>query len=51
MASHMVSAFSRRKRYDETRENLAKAQLEMIVSGKDGYSENVYEIASKSLAV
>ncbi|KAL8263843.1 hypothetical protein R6Q59_021973 [Mikania micrantha] len=51
MASHMVSAFSRWKRYDETRQNLAKAQLEMIVSGKDGFSENVYEIASKSLAV
>lgn len=87
----MVSAFSRWKRYDETRQNLAKvrklrkaiplsinmddqvhvlpkfvclpmnltipnlaiaykqAQLEMIVAC-NGLSENVYEIASKSLA-
>ncbi|XP_076945452.1 puromycin-sensitive aminopeptidase-like [Bidens hawaiensis] len=50
VASRMVSAFSRWKRYDETRQNLAKAQLEMIVSA-NGLSENVYEIASKSLAV
>ncbi|CAN0841278.1 Puromycin-sensitive aminopeptidase [Linum grandiflorum] len=50
VASRMVSAFSRWKRYDETRQNLAKAQLEMIVSA-NGLSENVFEIASKSLAV
>ncbi|KAK1430614.1 hypothetical protein QVD17_13477 [Tagetes erecta] len=50
VASRMVSAFSRWKRYDETRQNLAKAQLERIVSA-NGLSENVYEIASKSLAV
>ncbi|KAI4338679.1 hypothetical protein MLD38_023705 [Melastoma candidum] len=49
VASRMVSAFSRWKRYDETRQKLAKAQLEMIVS-VNGLSENVYEIASKSLA-
>ncbi|XP_006659709.1 puromycin-sensitive aminopeptidase isoform X2 [Oryza brachyantha] len=49
VASRMVSAFSRWKRYDETRQALAKAQLEMIVSS-NGLSENVYEIASKSLA-
>ncbi|KAJ7010631.1 puromycin-sensitive aminopeptidase-like isoform X1 [Populus alba x Populus x berolinensis] len=49
VASHRVSAFSRWKRYDETRQNLAKAQLEMIVSA-NGLSENVFEIASKSLA-
>ncbi|XP_071918367.1 puromycin-sensitive aminopeptidase-like [Coffea arabica] len=49
VASRMVSAFSRWKRYDETRQNLAKAQLEMILSS-NGLSENVYEIASKSLA-
>ncbi|KAM0030085.1 putative cytosol alanyl aminopeptidase [Helianthus debilis subsp. tardiflorus] len=49
VASGMVTAFSRWKRYDETRQNLAKAQLEMIVS-VNGLSENVYEIASKSLA-
>ncbi|PWA87763.1 peptidase M1 family protein [Artemisia annua] len=50
VASRMVSAFSRWKRYDESRQNLAKAQLEMIVSA-NGLSENVYEIATKSLAV
>ncbi|KAL3645674.1 Puromycin-sensitive aminopeptidase [Castilleja foliolosa] len=48
VASHMVSAFSRWKRYDETRQNLAKAQLEMILA-TNGISENVFEIASKSL--
>lgn len=49
VASRMVSAFSRWKRYDETRQNLAKAQLEMILSSNE-LSENVFEIASKSLA-
>ncbi|KNA03949.1 hypothetical protein SOVF_204310 [Spinacia oleracea] len=49
VASRMVSAFSRWKRYDETRQNLAKAQLEKIMSA-NGLSENVFEIASKSLA-
>ncbi|XP_021754185.1 puromycin-sensitive aminopeptidase-like isoform X1 [Chenopodium quinoa] len=49
VASRMVSAFSRWKRYDETRQILAKAQLEKIMSA-NGLSENVYEIASKSLA-
>lgn len=49
VASRMVSAFSRWRRYDETRQNLAKAQLEMIMS-TNGLSENVFEIASKSLA-
>ncbi|KAA8520842.1 hypothetical protein F0562_011515 [Nyssa sinensis] len=49
VASRMVSAFSRWRRYDETRQSLAKAQLEMILSS-NGLSENVFEIASKSLA-
>lgn len=49
VASRMVSAFSRWKRYDQDRQALAKAQLELIVSA-NGLSENVYEIASKSLA-
>ncbi|XP_030530335.1 puromycin-sensitive aminopeptidase isoform X2 [Rhodamnia argentea] len=48
VASRMVSAFSRWRRYDGTRQNLAKAQLEMIMS-TNGLSENVFEIASKSL--
>ncbi|XP_030480896.1 puromycin-sensitive aminopeptidase [Cannabis sativa] len=49
VASRMVSAFSRWRRYDETRQNHAKAQLEKIMS-TNGLSENVFEIASKSLA-
>ncbi|KAI5655461.1 hypothetical protein M9H77_32648 [Catharanthus roseus] len=49
VASRMVSAFSRWKRYDETRQSLAKEQLEMILAC-NGLSENVFEIASKSLA-
>ncbi|KAF3448585.1 hypothetical protein FNV43_RR09298 [Rhamnella rubrinervis] len=50
VASRMVSAFSRWRRFDETRQNLAKAKLEKIMS-TNGLSENVFEIASKSLAV
>ncbi|KAK4278263.1 hypothetical protein QN277_016130 [Acacia crassicarpa] len=50
VASQMVSAFSRWKHYDENRQKLAKAQLELIMSA-NGLSEDVYEIASKSLAV
>ncbi|WCJ26310.1 Puromycin-sensitive aminopeptidase [Euphorbia peplus] len=49
MASGMMTAFSRWKRYDEPRQALAKAQLEKIIS-VNGLSENVFEIASKSLA-
>ncbi|XVF13099.1 hypothetical protein REPUB_Repub08aG0178800 [Reevesia pubescens] len=49
VASRMVSAFSRWRRFDESRQKLAKAQLEMIMS-VNGLSENVFEIASKSLA-
>ncbi|KAJ1411798.1 Peptidase M1, alanyl aminopeptidase [Sesbania bispinosa] len=49
VASRMVSAFSRWRRYDENRQKLAKAQLEKIMSA-NGLSENVFEIASKSLA-
>ncbi|KAF9600926.1 hypothetical protein IFM89_014053 [Coptis chinensis] len=49
VASRMVSAFSRWRRYDETRQALAKEQLEMIASA-NGLSANVFEISSKSLA-
>ncbi|KAJ8768514.1 hypothetical protein K2173_022609 [Erythroxylum novogranatense] len=49
VASRIVSAFSRWRRYDEMRQKLGKAQLEMIIS-TNGLSENVFEIASKSLA-
>ncbi|KAL9242811.1 hypothetical protein vseg_016775 [Gypsophila vaccaria] len=49
VASRMVSSLSRWKRFDETRQTLAKAELEKIMSC-NGLSENVFEIASKSLA-
>ncbi|EPS66206.1 hypothetical protein M569_08571, partial [Genlisea aurea] len=49
VASRMVSALSRWRRFDEDRQKLAKAQLEIIL-GANGLSENVFEIASKSLA-
>lgn len=49
VASRNISVFSRWKRFDEGRQTLAKAQLERILSS-NGLSENVYEIASKSLA-
>ncbi|XP_058082015.1 puromycin-sensitive aminopeptidase [Magnolia sinica] len=49
VAARMVSAFSRWKRYDETRQAHAKGQLEKIMSA-NGLSENVFEIVSKSLA-
>ncbi|XP_024543844.1 puromycin-sensitive aminopeptidase isoform X1 [Selaginella moellendorffii] len=49
VASRMVSSLSRWKRFDEGRQSLAKAQLERIAK-TDGLSENVFEIASKSLA-
>ncbi len=44
----MVSAFTTWKQYDAERQAMMKAQLERIVATK-GLSENVFEIASKSL--
>ncbi|KAI3855573.1 hypothetical protein MKX03_006611 [Papaver bracteatum] len=49
VASRMVTSFSGWRHYDETRQALAKAQLEMILS-TNGISENLFEIASKCLA-
>ncbi|XP_024366624.1 puromycin-sensitive aminopeptidase isoform X1 [Physcomitrium patens] len=49
VASRMISAFTRWRRFDEERQALTKAQLERIKS-QDGLSDNVFEIASKSLA-
>ncbi|MCO5612435.1 hypothetical protein L7F22_066702 [Adiantum nelumboides] len=49
VASRMVSAFLKWKRFDVQRQELAKEQLERIAK-VDGISDNVYEIASKSLA-
>ena len=44
----MVSAFTTYKQYDSNRQALMKAQLERIVA-ENGLSENVLEVASKSL--
>ncbi|GFH14567.1 uncharacterized protein HaLaN_10648 [Haematococcus lacustris] len=49
VAARMVSAFTTFKQFDTKRQALMKAQLERIV-GTPGLSENVFEIASKSLA-
>ncbi|KAL2642323.1 hypothetical protein R1flu_009910 [Riccia fluitans] len=49
VAARMVSAFSRWRKFDEKRQSLAKEQLERITK-LEGLSDNVYEIASKSLA-
>ena len=49
VAARLVTGLARWRRYDEGRQALAKAQLERIMS-VNGLSENVYEIASKSLA-
>lgn len=49
VASRMVSTFSKWKKFDSCRQELAKEQLERIAKA-DGISDNVYEIASKSLA-
>jgi aminopeptidase N len=48
VASRMVSAFTRWKKYEPTRSAAMKAQLERILV-KPGLSENVFEIVSKSL--
>jgi aminopeptidase N len=49
VASRMISAFTKWRRFDEQRQALTKAQLERITS-QNGLSDNVFEIASKSLA-
>jgi len=49
MSARMVAYFSRWKCFDETRQALAKAELEKILSC-NGLSENVFEIVTKSLA-
>jgi len=50
VAARMVSPFSKWRRYGEERQAAAKAQLERITS-TNGLSDNVYEIASKSLVL
>lgn len=49
VAARMVGAFTSWKQYDAGRQAMMKAQLERVV-GAEGLSENVYEIASKSLS-
>lgn len=49
VASRVVTSLSRWKRFDSCRQENAKAQLERIVKA-EGLSDNVYEIASKSLS-
>jgi aminopeptidase N len=49
VAARMVSAFSTWRQLDAKRQDLMKQQLKRIAD-TDGISENVYEIASKSLA-
>eukprot|EP00898_Chlorokybus_atmophyticus_P001949 jgi/Chlat1/2755/Chrsp187S02941 len=49
VASRMVSAFTRWRKYGPKRQEQMKAQLQRIM-GKQGLTDNVYEIVSKSLA-
>ena len=49
VAARLVSAFTTWKQFDSGRQALMKAQLQRIV-GTKGLSDNVFEIASKSLA-
>ena len=48
VAARLVSAFTTWKNFDQERQTLMKAQLQRIVDAP-GISENVYEIASKSV--
>ncbi|MDP3590023.1 MAG: aminopeptidase N [Methylobacter sp.] len=50
IASRMVGALTSWRRYDEGRQALIKAQLERIMT-TEAISKDVYEVASKSLAV
>jgi aminopeptidase N len=49
IAARLVSVFNKWKRYDPTRKNLMKTQLERILN-TENLSKNVYEIVSKALA-
>lgn len=48
IAARLVQSFSRWRRFDETRQQLMRAQLERIVA-QENLSKDVFEIASKSL--
>ncbi|MDH5649252.1 MAG: aminopeptidase N [Gammaproteobacteria bacterium] len=49
VASRMVSAFNRWRKYDLGRQKLMRAQLEKILK-TDGLSKDVHEVVAKSLA-
>lgn len=49
VAARIVAPFTAYKMYDPARQELMKKELERIVA-KEGLSDNVYEIVSKSLA-
>lgn len=52
VAARMTSAFTQWRKFDAERQQQMKEQLQRIVdanSNEIGLSENVYEIASKSL--
>ena len=49
MAARMVGALTHWKRYDDERQNLMRGQLQRIAAS-DGVSNDVYEVATKSLA-
>lgn len=48
VAARMAGAFTQWRQLDKKRQSLIRAQLQRIVDEKD-ISENVYEVASKSL--
>jgi aminopeptidase N len=48
IAARLVQSFSRWRRFDETRQQLMREQLERIVA-QENLSKDVFEIASKSL--
>jgi len=48
VASRMIRLMARWNRYDETRQQLIRTQIQRIVD-KEGVSKDVFEIASKSL--
>ena len=48
VAAKLVKAFTKWRRFDETRQKLMRTQLERILAQPD-LSKNVYEIAKKSI--
>lgn len=48
VAARMAGAFTQWQQLDRARQDLIKAELKRIVE-QEGVSENLYEVASKSL--